>query len=140
MIYNGVHYDALTVTARPNAASWDDDMAEFNPRSKRGKLILEAARQLVRLNNKAFAAADRGKQAAAQMASAAVKASSPAGAAMGVDAKDAVTSAGGSRAEAAELHLGRLRCSDCGAELAGKALALAHAEETGHQRFEQCSE
>jgi hypothetical protein len=48
VIYNGVHYDALAITARPNASNWEDDVTEFNPRTRRGKMILEAARQLVR--------------------------------------------------------------------------------------------
>jgi hypothetical protein len=48
VIYNGVHYDALAVTARPNSSNWEDDITEFNPRTRRGKMILEAARQLVR--------------------------------------------------------------------------------------------
>jgi hypothetical protein len=47
VIYNGVHYDALALTAKPNASSWEDDITEFNPRTKRGNMILEAARTLV---------------------------------------------------------------------------------------------
>jgi len=47
VIYNGVHYDALAITPHPNASSWDEDVTEFNPRTKKGKMILAAARQLV---------------------------------------------------------------------------------------------
>lgn len=46
MIYNGVHYDALAIAASPRADQ-DDDVTEFNPRTRRGKVILAAAQQLV---------------------------------------------------------------------------------------------
>jgi len=48
VIYNGVHYDVLAVSASPKADP-DDDVTEFNPRTKRGKMILAAAQQLVSL-------------------------------------------------------------------------------------------
>jgi hypothetical protein len=46
VIYNGVHYDALAVSPSP-CAPHEDDVTEFNPRTKRGKLIQAAAHQLV---------------------------------------------------------------------------------------------
>lgn len=46
VIYNGVHYDALAVSSSPRSDP-DDDITEFNPRTKRGKMILAAAQQLV---------------------------------------------------------------------------------------------
>jgi ubiquitin thioesterase OTU1 len=46
VIYNGVHYDALAIAAGPKAPV-DEDVTEFNPRTKRGKMILAAAKQLV---------------------------------------------------------------------------------------------
>ena len=46
VIYNGVHYDALSIAAGPKAPM-DEDVTEFNPRTKRGKMILAAAKQLV---------------------------------------------------------------------------------------------
>jgi hypothetical protein len=48
VIYNGVHYDALALTAHPNSSNWEDDVTEFNPRTKKGKMVIEAARKLVR--------------------------------------------------------------------------------------------
>eukprot|EP00882_Tetradesmus_deserticola_P015990 GHRQ01017058.1.p2 GENE.GHRQ01017058.1~~GHRQ01017058.1.p2 ORF type:complete len:140 (+),score=43.60 GHRQ01017058.1:1143-1562(+) len=46
VIYNGVHYDALAVAASPRADQ-EDDATEYNPRTRRGKMILAAAQQLV---------------------------------------------------------------------------------------------
>lgn len=46
VIYNGVHYDALAVAAHPRAPP-EEDVTEFNPRTKRGKMILAAAKKLV---------------------------------------------------------------------------------------------
>ncbi|GLC47250.1 hypothetical protein PLESTF_000895500 [Pleodorina starrii] len=51
VIYNGVHYDALAVCAGPRANP-DDDETTFNPRTKRGKMIIAAARKLVELAHK----------------------------------------------------------------------------------------
>jgi hypothetical protein len=47
VIYNGVHYDALAIAASPRADQ-DEDATEYNPRTRRGKMILAAAQQLVR--------------------------------------------------------------------------------------------
>ena len=47
VIYNGVHYDALAIAASPRAEQ-DEDVTEYNPRTRRGKMILAAAQQLVR--------------------------------------------------------------------------------------------
>jgi hypothetical protein len=46
VIYNGVHYDALAIAASPRADQ-DEDATEYNPRTRRGKMILAAAQQLV---------------------------------------------------------------------------------------------
>lgn len=51
VIYNGVHYDALALAAHPKAEQ-AEDITEFNPRSKHGKMIIAAAQKLVALNNK----------------------------------------------------------------------------------------
>lgn len=48
VIYNGVHYDALAIAASPRAEQ-DADITEYNPRTRRGKMILAAAQQLVRV-------------------------------------------------------------------------------------------
>jgi ubiquitin thioesterase OTU1 len=48
VIYNGVHYDALAVAASPRADQ-DEDVTEYNPRTRRGKMILAAAQELVRM-------------------------------------------------------------------------------------------
>jgi ubiquitin thioesterase OTU1 len=48
VIYNGVHYDALAIAASPRADQ-DEDVTEYNPRTRRGKMILAAAQRLVRL-------------------------------------------------------------------------------------------
>lgn len=40
------HYDVLAVASHPRAST-DDDVTEFNPRTKRGKMILAAAEKLV---------------------------------------------------------------------------------------------
>jgi hypothetical protein len=47
VIYNGVHYDALAIAASPRADQ-DEDATEYNPRTRRGKMILAAAQKLVR--------------------------------------------------------------------------------------------
>ncbi len=47
VIYNGNHYDALAISKGPRASP-EDDETEFNPRTKRGKMILAAAKKLVR--------------------------------------------------------------------------------------------
>jgi len=46
VIYNGVHYDALAISNGPRTAQ-EEDVTEFNPRTKRGKQILAAAQKLV---------------------------------------------------------------------------------------------
>jgi hypothetical protein len=46
VIYNGVHYDALAINPAPKAAQ-EADATEFNPRTKRGKMIIAAAQKLV---------------------------------------------------------------------------------------------
>jgi hypothetical protein len=46
VMYNGVHYDALAVSPGPKAAQ-EEDTTEFNPRTKRGKMIIAAAQKLV---------------------------------------------------------------------------------------------
>ncbi|KXZ42353.1 hypothetical protein GPECTOR_157g91 [Gonium pectorale] len=51
VIYNGVHYDALAVAASPRANP-EEDETNFDPRSKRGKMILAAARKLTTLAHK----------------------------------------------------------------------------------------
>lgn len=51
VIYNGVHYDALAVSNGPRADPVQD-ITEFNPRTKRGKMILAAAQTLVDLNHR----------------------------------------------------------------------------------------
>eukprot|EP00877_Chromochloris_zofingiensis_P003143 jgi/Chrzof1/1282/Cz10g01040.t1 len=51
VIYNGVHYDVLVIASNPRAPL-DGDVTEFNPRTKKGKMIIAAARTLVELNNK----------------------------------------------------------------------------------------
>jgi len=40
------HYDALAIAASPKAPP-EDDITDFNPRTKRGKMILAAAQKLV---------------------------------------------------------------------------------------------
>ncbi|KAG2445283.1 hypothetical protein HYH02_008750 [Chlamydomonas schloesseri] len=78
VIYNGVHYDALAVCSHPRASP-DDDGLSYNPRSKRGKMIIAAARKLVELAHKesAFNGAAE-KKAAAAAAAAAKKAATAA--------------------------------------------------------------
>lgn len=51
LIYNGIHYDSLAVSPGPRASE-EDDMTEFNPRTKRGKMIMAAAQKLVELTHK----------------------------------------------------------------------------------------
>ncbi|GIM01564.1 hypothetical protein Vretimale_6355 [Volvox reticuliferus] len=51
VIYNGVHYDALAVCLGPRANP-EDDETSYNPRTKRGKMIIAAARKLVELAHK----------------------------------------------------------------------------------------
>lgn len=48
VIYNGVHYDALAISPGPRSVQ-EEDATEFNPRTKRGKMIIAAAQKLVRL-------------------------------------------------------------------------------------------
>lgn len=48
VIYNGVHYDALAICQGPKADPENDD-TDYNPRTKRGKMIIAAAKKLVRL-------------------------------------------------------------------------------------------
>lgn len=47
VIYNGVHYDALAISPGPRSVQ-EEDATEFNPRTKRGKMIIAAAQKLVR--------------------------------------------------------------------------------------------
>lgn len=47
VIYNTVHYDALAISPGPKAAQ-EEDATEFNPRTRRGKMIMAAAQKLVR--------------------------------------------------------------------------------------------
>ena len=131
VVYTGTHYDALAVTPRPHAAAWDDDVCEFNPRTKKGKMILEAARALVRLNNKALAAADRAKAAAA---AAGGKGQQQKG---GKQQQQQQQAGGKQQQQQQQQALGRLRCGSCAAEVDGQAGAAAHARETGHTRFEE---
>jgi ubiquitin thioesterase OTU1 len=51
VIYNGVHYDALAIAKSPRAKE-SDDITEFNPRTKRGKMIIAAAQKMVELKNR----------------------------------------------------------------------------------------
>lgn len=51
LIYNGVHYDALAIAKHPRAKE-GDDVTEFNPRTKRGKMIIAAAQKMVELKNR----------------------------------------------------------------------------------------
>ncbi|KAG1665633.1 hypothetical protein FOA52_011227 [Chlamydomonas sp. UWO 241] len=51
LIYNGIHYDALAISPGPKASE-DEDVTEFNPRTKRGKMIIAAAQKLVELTHK----------------------------------------------------------------------------------------
>ncbi|GAX85176.1 hypothetical protein CEUSTIGMA_g12594.t1 [Chlamydomonas eustigma] len=51
LIYNGIHYDALAISPGPKAPE-SEDVTEFNPRTKRGKMIVAAAQKLVELTNK----------------------------------------------------------------------------------------
>lgn len=46
VIYTGNHYDALAIAKGPKADPANDE-TDFNPRTKRGKMILAAARKLV---------------------------------------------------------------------------------------------
>jgi hypothetical protein len=47
VIYNGVHYDALAISPGPRSLQ-EEDATEFNPRTKRGKMIIATAQKLVR--------------------------------------------------------------------------------------------
>lgn len=51
MVYNGYHYDVLVLASSPRAKE-DADVAEFNPRTKRGKMIVAAAQKLVEINHR----------------------------------------------------------------------------------------
>ena len=51
VIYNGVHYDALAIAKSPRGKE-PEDLTEFNPRTKRGKMIVAAAQKMVELKNK----------------------------------------------------------------------------------------
>ncbi|KAI8473030.1 MAG: hypothetical protein J3K34DRAFT_375685 [Monoraphidium minutum] len=125
VIYNGVHYDALAVTARPNASSWEEDITEFNPRTRRGKMILEAARTLVKLNSKNFVSPSKTlKAAAVAMAAAAASATGPA-------------AAGQEQQQQQQPALGRLKCSSCAVEVVGQQAAAQHARDTGHTEWTQ---
>ncbi|GIL65321.1 hypothetical protein Vafri_19113 [Volvox africanus] len=73
VIYNGVHYDALAVCSGPRANT-EDDETSYNPRTKRGKMIIAAAQKLVELAHKEslFHGASK-KQPAATATTAATK-------------------------------------------------------------------
>ena len=51
VIYNGIHYDALAISPGPRASE-SEDATEFNPRTKRGKMIMAAAQKLVELTHR----------------------------------------------------------------------------------------
>jgi len=78
----------------------------------------------VRLNNKSFVSAHAVKTAQAVKTAVAVAAA----------AAGAVGAGGGG---GGETQLGVLRCMDCGHEVRGQSEAAAHAQSSGHQRFEQ---
>ncbi|PNW82117.1 hypothetical protein CHLRE_06g274700v5 [Chlamydomonas reinhardtii] len=100
VIYNGVHYDALAVCAHPRANA-DEDELNYNPRGKRGKMIIAAARKLVELAHKesAFNGAAE-KKAAAAAAAAAKKAAAAAAKTNGTTAASTGAGSGASSATA----------------------------------------
>jgi hypothetical protein len=126
VMYNGVHYDALAVAPSPRSPA-DDDTTEFNPRSRRGRLIIAAARKLVALHRK-------GRPGHAQAEADAAEAARKARA-----ARKSAGGAGGSTGGAAPAGQNALAlsCSDCGEKLEGAAAAAAHAAKTGHTNFEE---
>ncbi|KAG2439444.1 hypothetical protein HXX76_004800 [Chlamydomonas incerta] len=100
VIYNGVHYDALAVCTHPRANP-DDDELNYNPRGKRGKMIIAAARKLVELAHKesAFNGAAE-KKAAAAAAAAAKKAAAATSKTNGTAATGTSSGSGASSATA----------------------------------------
>jgi ubiquitin thioesterase OTU1 len=123
VLYNGVHYDALAITPAPQAAEWEDT-TEFNPRTKRGRAIVEAARTLVALNGSGGAA----------------NKSRPTSRAGSSSTTASATTTGGKRRQRPKQQqpsLGRLRCTECSSILESTEAAKEHASATGHQSFEQ---
>jgi hypothetical protein len=73
------------------------------------------------LNNKSFVSATTAAKALKVAAAAAV----------------AAAGGGGPKAQQPKEQLGGLRCTSCAAEVDGQAAAALHAQQTGHQTFEQ---
>eukprot|EP00882_Tetradesmus_deserticola_P018782 GHRQ01020170.1.p1 GENE.GHRQ01020170.1~~GHRQ01020170.1.p1 ORF type:complete len:178 (+),score=91.16 GHRQ01020170.1:762-1295(+) len=139
VIYNGVHYDALAVAASPRADQ-EDDATEYNPRTRRGKMILAAAQQLVKMHLKGKTTHHEQQQQKKQEEKAAAKAAKSGkakAAANGPAAADpaaASSTAGNADAAGGQQLLG---CGSCGEQLHGMAAAKAHAAATGHTDFEE---
>eukprot|EP00798_Chlamydomonas_sp_ICE-L_P014394 gene14394-20396_t len=51
VIYTGEHYDAIAISPGPRAKE-SEDTTEFNPRTKRGKMVLAAVQKLVELTHR----------------------------------------------------------------------------------------
>lgn len=121
---NNNHYDALAVAAHPKAPEAEDTTV-FNPRTKRGRMIIDAARTLIAMNKKGGLAALQLKQAAEAAKAKAAAAAAAAGAGAAADAADA--------AAAAVSY----RCTDCSQVLKGEVEMARHAQGTGHKSFAQ---
>ncbi|KAF8059422.1 OTU2 [Scenedesmus sp. PABB004] len=133
VMYTGTHYDALAVAAGPRAPP-DDDVTEFNPRTRRGRAITAAAAALVKLHRKGRPThQEQQKQQQQQQKAAAAEAAAAAAAAAGA----AAPGAGPAGAAAAEHAAAALACNDCGERVQGVDAARAHAAATGHAAFSE---
>uniref|UniRef100_A0A383VPV5 Ubiquitin thioesterase OTU n=1 Tax=Tetradesmus obliquus TaxID=3088 RepID=A0A383VPV5_TETOB len=139
VIYNGVHYDALAIAASPRAEQ-DEDVTEYNPRTRRGKMILAAAQQLVKMHLKGKTTHHEQQQQKKQEEKAAAKeAKSGKSKAAGANGPSPASAAASSTAGGAEAGAGQqlLVCGSCGEQAQGLAAAKAHAAATGHTDFEE---
>lgn len=139
VIYNGVHYDALAIAASPRAEQ-DEDVTEYNPRTRRGKMILAAAQQLVKMHLKGKTTHHEQQQQKKQEEKAAAKAAkSGKSKAAGANGPSPASAAASSTAGGAEAGAGQqlLVCGSCGEQAQGLAAAKAHAAATGHTDFEE---
>lgn len=156
VIYNGVHYDALAISNGPRTAQ-EEDVTEFNPRTKRGKQILAAAQKLVQLNRKGKAGhqeqldqqkeQEKQQRKARKQQEAGSSASSSkdqpvsnghAAAAATQHSPQAVDGSNNSSSSTSNPNSSTakvLSCQSCGEQLAGVDAARAHAAATGHVDF-----
>ncbi|WIA36141.1 hypothetical protein OEZ86_007487 [Tetradesmus obliquus] len=139
VIYNGVHYDALAIAASPRAEQ-DADITEYNPRTRRGKMILAAAQQLVKMHLKGKKTHHEQQQQKKQEEKAAAKAAKSGKLKeAGANGPSPAAAAANGTAGGAEAGAGQqlLVCGSCGEQAQGLEAAKAHAAATGHTDFEE---